>query len=205
MYFLTSFMVLLRQLRRLYASGSIFQVPPVYNYSTYYTNRVPTRFDTLSTRLYVRFAYASSTLLKYQLRGEVRQYIDHIACFNITDSHHPNKYMILHIFRARGYDSPVPLNWYKYIYLQNPSYNENIYYTFQLVVVKPFSCILVRQGLNHFNTLFNKNNPVQATYFINVSNLGPLLVILILTYIKNPFSLYSSPIKCLTDGILINQ
>jgi hypothetical protein len=43
MYFLTSFMVLLRQLRRLYASGSIFQVPPVYNYSTYCTNRVPTR------------------------------------------------------------------------------------------------------------------------------------------------------------------
>src|SRR6266700_1257396 len=30
MYFLTSFTVLLRQLRRLYASGSIFQVPPVY-------------------------------------------------------------------------------------------------------------------------------------------------------------------------------
>jgi hypothetical protein len=43
MYFLTSFMVLLRQLRRLYASGSIFQVPPVYNYSTCCTNRVPTR------------------------------------------------------------------------------------------------------------------------------------------------------------------
>ena len=42
-YFLTSFMVLLRQLQRLYASGSIFQVPPVYNYSTYYTDRVPTR------------------------------------------------------------------------------------------------------------------------------------------------------------------
>jgi len=43
MYFLTSFTVLLRQLRRLYASGSIFQVPPVYNYSTCYTNRVLTR------------------------------------------------------------------------------------------------------------------------------------------------------------------
>ena len=43
MYFLTSSMVLLRQLRRLYASGSIFQVPPVYNYSTYCTNRVLTR------------------------------------------------------------------------------------------------------------------------------------------------------------------
>ena len=43
MYFLTCFIVLLRQLQRLYASGSIFQVPPVYNYSTCYTNRVPTR------------------------------------------------------------------------------------------------------------------------------------------------------------------
>jgi hypothetical protein len=43
MYFLTSFMVLLRQLRRLYASGFIFQVPLVYNYSTCCTNRVPTR------------------------------------------------------------------------------------------------------------------------------------------------------------------
>ena len=35
---------------------------------------------------------------------------------------------------------------------------------------------------------------------------GPLLVILILilTCIKNPFSLYSSPVKYLTDSILIN-
>ena len=65
MYFLTSFMVLLRQLRRLYTSGSIFQVPPVYNYSTCRTNRVLTRFDTLSTRLRVWVAYASNTLLKH--------------------------------------------------------------------------------------------------------------------------------------------
>ena len=40
MYFLISFMVLLRQLQRLYASGSIFQVPLVYNYSTCCTNYV---------------------------------------------------------------------------------------------------------------------------------------------------------------------
>jgi len=40
MYFLTPFMVLLRQLRRLYISGSIFQVPLVYNYSTCCTNYV---------------------------------------------------------------------------------------------------------------------------------------------------------------------
>ena len=43
MYFLMCFMVLLRQLRRLYTSGFIFQVPLVYNYSTYYTDRVLTR------------------------------------------------------------------------------------------------------------------------------------------------------------------
>ena len=43
MYFLIYFTVLLRQLRRLYISGPIFQVPPVYNYSTCCTNRVLTR------------------------------------------------------------------------------------------------------------------------------------------------------------------
>jgi len=43
MYFLLCSMVLLKQLRRLYISGFIFQVPPVYNYSTCRTNRVPTR------------------------------------------------------------------------------------------------------------------------------------------------------------------
>jgi hypothetical protein len=43
MYFLMCFIVLLRQLRRLYTSGFIFQVPPVYNYSTCHTKRVLTR------------------------------------------------------------------------------------------------------------------------------------------------------------------
>ena len=43
MYFLSCFMVLLRQLQRLYTSGSIFQVPPVYNYSTCYADYVLTR------------------------------------------------------------------------------------------------------------------------------------------------------------------
>ena len=45
--------------------------------------------------------------------GRTHQYIDHVACFNTKDSHHPNKHTILHVFRARGYDSPVPLSWYK--------------------------------------------------------------------------------------------
>ena len=118
MYFLTSFMVLLRQLRRLYISSSIFQVPLVYNYSTCYTNRVLTRFNTPSTRLRVWFAYASSALLKRQLRGEVRQYIDHVAHLNRIDSHHhPKEHTILYVFRAPGYDSPVLLSWYKHLYI----------------------------------------------------------------------------------------
>ena len=41
--FLLYFIVLLKQLRRLYTSAFIFQVPPVYNYSTCYTSRVLTR------------------------------------------------------------------------------------------------------------------------------------------------------------------
>ena len=36
---------------------------------------------------------------------EVHQYIDHVVCFNTRDSHHLNKHTILHVFRARGYDS----------------------------------------------------------------------------------------------------
>jgi hypothetical protein len=59
MYFLTCSIVLLRQLRRLYISGPIFQVPPVYNYSTYRTNRVLTR------SVHQPPAYASGALMKH--------------------------------------------------------------------------------------------------------------------------------------------
>ena len=72
-------------------------------------------------------------------------------------------------------------------------------------MLMPFFSISVKQGLNYFNAFFNKNNPTQATYFIIVSSLSPLLMILILTYIKNPFSLYTSPLKYLTNGILTDQ
>ena len=68
----------------------------------------------------------------------------------------------------------------------------------------PFFYIFVRQGLNHSNTLPNKYNPTQATYFIIVNSPSPLLIILILTYIRNPFSLYTSVLKRLTNGILTN-
>ena len=37
-----------------------------------------------------------------------------------------------------------------------------------------------------------------------VSRPSPLLIILILTYIKNPLNLYTSPLKRLTDSILTN-
>ena len=70
MYFYMCFMALLRQLRRLYISGPIFQVPLVYNYSTCHTNRVLTRsvhqvrvyaFGALTTRLRVWCTYKALT------------------------------------------------------------------------------------------------------------------------------------------------
>ena len=60
--FLLCFTVPLRQLRRLYIGDFIFQVPPVYNYSTCCINRVLTRlvwqprvyvFGAPTTRLHV--------------------------------------------------------------------------------------------------------------------------------------------------------
>ena len=68
----------------------------------------------------------------------------------------------------------------------------------------PFFYISIKQGLNYFNTLPNKYNPIQATYSITVGSFGSLLIISILTYIKNPLSLYTSPLKYLINGILIN-
>ena len=65
-----------------------------------------------------------------------------------------------------------------------------------------FTYIFIKQDLNYFNTFPDKYNPVQATYFIIVNSPSPLLMILILTYIKNPFNLYTSPLNYLTNGIL---
>ena len=89
--------------------------------------------------------------------------------------------------------------------LANPSHIKNIYRTFILVVPILFSCILVKQGLNYFNTLSIKNNPVQATYSITISSPSPLLVILILICIRNPFNLQAFPKKYSTNSILTNQ
>ena len=117
MHFLISFTVLLRQLRRLYTSGSIFQVPLVYNYSTYYTDRVLTR-SIHQVRVY---AFSIPTRLRVRCtpetlasQGGVRQYIDHVAYLNRIDSHHRlNEHTILYVFRAPRHDSLILLNWYQ--------------------------------------------------------------------------------------------
>ena len=118
MYFLMCFMVLLRQLRRLYTSSFIFQVPLVYNYSTCRTNRVLTRsvrrvrvyaFGILTTRLRVQCTPKALTN-----QGEVRQYIDYVVYLNRIDSYYyPKEHIILHVFRAPGYDLLILLNWYQ--------------------------------------------------------------------------------------------
>ena len=41
--------------------------------------------------------------------------------------------------------------------------------------------------------------------FFNISSLGPLLLILILIYIRNPFNLSLFPLHFLIDGILTIQ
>ena len=108
--FLLCFTVPLKQLQRLYISGFIFQVPLVYNYSTYCTNHVLTRlvqqpriyaFGAPTTRLCVQCTYEALTN-----QGEVYQYINYVVCFNIKDSHHRLKeYMILYVFCTPRHDS----------------------------------------------------------------------------------------------------
>ena len=117
-YFLMCFTVLLRQLRRLYISSSIFQVPLVYNYSTYRTNRVLTRsvrrvrvyaFSTLTTRLCVRCTYKALT----NQRGGALVYRLRSLLYIINSYYYPNKYIILYVFHAPRYDLLVLLNQYK--------------------------------------------------------------------------------------------
>ena len=120
MYFLTCFMVLLRQLRRLYISAPIFQVPLVYNYSTYCTNRVLTRsvyqvrvyaFGAPTTHLRVQCTYKALT----NQGGGALVYRPRSLLYTIDSHHYPNEHTILYVFRAPGYDSPVLLSWYKQI------------------------------------------------------------------------------------------
>ena len=111
-------MALLKQVRRLYTGGFIFQVPPVYNYSTCCTNRVLTR-SAQQVRVYAFgvpttvYALVHQPLVYEALtnQGEVHQYIDLVVCFNTKDSHHhPKEHTILYIFRAPGSDLFILLN-----------------------------------------------------------------------------------------------
>src|SRR5271170_6729657 len=82
----------------------------MYNYSTCCTNRVLTRsvhqvrvyaFGAPTTRLR---GWCTPEALTNQ-GGRTHQYIDHVVCFNTRTSHHLHKHTILHVFRARRYDS----------------------------------------------------------------------------------------------------
>ena len=78
-----------------------FQVPPVYDYSTWYTRRVVTHL-------------VHQPLMCWLIRGEARQYIGYVVYLNRIESHYPNEHTILYVFRAPGYDSLVSLSWYKH-------------------------------------------------------------------------------------------
>ena len=96
-------------------------------------------------------------------------------------------YIILNLSLAIDSSSRL-LNIYLSL-LVNPFYIKNMYCTSILVVLILFSYILVKQGSNHSNALLDKNNSIQATCFITISSPSPLLVILILICIRNPFNL----------------
>jgi hypothetical protein len=111
-------MVLLEQLRRLYIGGFIFQVPPVYNYSTCRTNRVPTRlvrqvrvyaFDAPTTRLRVWCTYKALT----NQGGGALVYRPRSLLYIIDSHYYLKEYIILYVFCAPRSNSLVLLNWYK--------------------------------------------------------------------------------------------
>ena len=133
----------------------------------------PRRYFAISTFLFqlVRVAYIWNSV-KYAIANIVYHIFSSLSLVTDSSSRLPNIYLSQ---------------------LANPSYIKNMYCTSILVVLIPFSCILVRQGLNHSNTLPIKNNPAQATCFITISSPSLLLVILILIYIRNPLNLQASP------------
>ena len=115
MYFPLCFMVLLKQLRRLYIGGFIFQVPLVYNYNTCYTNCVLTRsvhqvhvyaFSIPTTRLRVQCTYKALT----NQGGGALVYRPHSLLYTINSHHYPKEYTILYIFRALGYNLLILLS-----------------------------------------------------------------------------------------------
>jgi hypothetical protein len=84
---------------------------PVYQPCIYAFGVPTTAFGALTTRLR---GWCTPEALTNQ-GGGTHQYIDHVVCFNIKDSHHLYKHTILHVFHARRYDSIVLLSWYKQI------------------------------------------------------------------------------------------
>jgi len=95
-------------------SGPVKTYSYLYNYSTYRTNRVPTRsvrqvrvyaFGAPTTRLRVWCTYKALTN-----QGEDASVYRLRSLLYTIDSHHPNKHTILHVFRARGYNSLVLLS-----------------------------------------------------------------------------------------------
>ena len=117
-YFLMCFMVLLRQLRKLYTSGFIFQVLLVYNYSTYYTDRVLTRsvhqvrvyaFGAPTTRLRVQCTYKALT----NQGGGASVYRPRSLLYIIDSHYHSKEHIILYVFHAPGSNSLMLLNQYE--------------------------------------------------------------------------------------------
>ena len=90
----------------------------MYNYGTYRTNRVLTRsvhqvrvyaFGAPTTRLRVWCTYEALT----NQGGGASVYRPRSLLHTIDSHHRLKEHTILYVFHAPGYDSPVPLNWYK--------------------------------------------------------------------------------------------
>ena len=109
--------ITVRNLRSTFGQDIIQQLK-LYNYSTYRTNHMPTRsvrqvrvyaFGAPTTRLRVWCTYEALTN-----QGEDASVYRPRSLLHTIDSHHPNKYIILHVFRACGYDSLVLLSQYEH-------------------------------------------------------------------------------------------
>ena len=65
-----------------------------------------------------------------------------------------------------------------------------------------FTYISIKYGLNYFNALPSKNNPIYATWSNTIGNFKPSFYILSLIYIRNPLSFDLLPKNRLINGIL---
>ena len=119
MYFPLCFVVLLKQLRRLYTSAFIFQVPPVSDYSTCCAKRVPTR-SVQQLRVYAfdapTTAYASLhqplvyKALTNQGGGALVYRPRSLLQYKGQSSSSKRAYETIRVFRAPGSDSLVLLS-----------------------------------------------------------------------------------------------